>query len=122
MPSCADNAARSPLPGGEVSSGWHWGTNLVFEHETGGAQENGYEITAGISRTLVDQRFSIGGEVKAAWIDEKTDRGNFANEILVGPSFQFRPLVNTHIDLAPLFGVTDESPDAKLTLVFGWEF
>lgn len=117
-----DHVEAKLLLGGEVTSGWHWGANLVFEHETGGAQENGYEITGGLSKTLTDQRFSVGAEVKAAWIDEKSDRGNFTNEVLIGPSFQFRPLVNTHIDVAPLFGVTNDSPDAKITLVFGWEF
>jgi hypothetical protein len=117
-----DHVEAKLLLGGEAGSGWHWGTNLVFEHETGGNQENAYEITAGLSRTLTDRRFSAGLEVKAAWIDDKTDRGNYANEVLLGPSFQFRPLPNSHIDIAPLFGLTDDSPDAKLTLVFGWEF
>ena len=44
---------------------------------------------------------------------------NFAEEVLVGPSFQLRPLPNAHIDLAPRFGCT--APDAKVTVVFGWE-
>ncbi|HEX5052662.1 MAG TPA: hypothetical protein VFZ65_12875 [Planctomycetota bacterium] len=117
-----DHVEAKLLLGGEAAESWHWGANLVFEHETGGLQENGYEITAGLSKTLVDQRFSFGAEVKAAWIDDKTDRGNYANEVLVGPSLQFRPVPNAHIDIAPLFGVTDDSPDTKITLLFGWEF
>lgn len=117
-----DHVEAKLLLGGEACSGWHWGTNLVFEHETGGNQENAYEITAGLSTTLADQRFSVGAEVKSAWIDDKTDRGNYATEVLLGPSLQFRPLPNTHLDVAPLFGLTDDSPSAKVTLLFGWEF
>lgn len=117
-----DHIETKLLLGGEAASSWHWGANLVWEHETGGVQENGYEITAGLSKTLVDQRFSVGAEVKAAWIDEEGSRGDYQNEVLVGPSFQFRPVPNAHIDIAPLIGCTDESPDAKLTFVFGWEF
>jgi hypothetical protein len=117
-----DHIEGKILFGGEATPSWHWGANLVFEHETGGAQENGYEITAGVSKTLVDQRFSVGAEVKAAWIDEKADRGNYQNEVLLGPSFQFRPVPNAHIDVAPLFGVSDDSPEAKVTILFGWEF
>lgn len=117
-----DHIEAKLLFGGEAAPSWHWGANLVYEHETGGAQENGYEITAGVSKTLIDQRFSVGAEVKAAWIDEKADRGDFQNEVLLGPSFQFRPMANAHIDVAPLFGMTDDSPEAKLTLLFGWEF
>jgi hypothetical protein len=117
-----DHVEAKMLFGGEVTEGWHWGTNLVFEHETGGLQENGYEITAGISKTITDQKFSVGAEIKAAWIDDKTDRGNYAEELLIGPSFQYRPLPNAHIDIAPLIGCTDDSPDAKITILFGWEF
>ena len=49
-------------------------------------------------------------------------RGDFDNEVLVGPSFQFRPAPNAHFDLAPLFGCTNDSPDSKITILFGWEF
>lgn len=117
-----DHVEAKMLFGGEVISGWHWGANLVFEHETGGLQENSHEFTGGISRTLTDKRFSVGAELKSAWVDDKTDRGSYSNELLLGPSFQFRPLPNAHIDLAPLFGCTDDSPDFKFTFVFGWEF
>jgi hypothetical protein len=117
-----DHIEAKLLFGGEAAPSWHWGANLVFEHETGGNQENGYEITAGLSKTLVDQRFAVGAEVKAACIDDKTDRGDYTNEVLLGPSFQFRPVANAHIDVVPLFGVTDDSPETKLTLLFGWEF
>ena len=117
-----DHIEAKLLLGGEAVPSWHWGMNLVWEHETGGLQENSSELTAGISKTLTDQRFAIGAEVKAAWIDDKSDRGNYKNEVLIGPSLQFRPLKNAHIDIAPLFGVTDDSPEAKITLLFGWEF
>jgi hypothetical protein len=117
-----DHVEAKLLLGGEVASAWHWGANLVFEHETAGDQENAYELTGGISYTVLDQKFSVGAEVKYALVDDKNDRGNFDNEVLIGPSFQFRPLPRAHIDVAPLFGITDDSPDAKITILFGWEF
>ena len=43
---------------------------------------------------------SLGADVKTAWIDDETDRGNYTEEVLLGPSFQFRPLPNAHIDFA----------------------
>ncbi len=118
----ADSIEGKLLLGDELAEGWHWGTNLVFEAETGGELERNYEITAGISKTLVDSKFSVGAEIKAAMADVESDRGNFANEVLIGPSVQFLPLPNAHIDFAALAGVTDDSPDAKLTFVFGWAF
>jgi len=117
-----DHIETKLLLGGEVDTSWHWGTNLVYEQQTGGLRESGYELTGGISKTLLDQRLSVGGEVKWAATTDDTDRHQFANEVLIGPSFQYRPTRNSHFDLAPLFGTTNDSPDAKITFLFGWEF
>ncbi|MCA8958100.1 MAG: hypothetical protein KDC87_18635 [Planctomycetes bacterium] len=110
------------LLGGEITTGWHWGTNFVFEHEMGGMQENVWEITAGVSKTLVDERFAFGIEAKGALIDDKTTRGHYTDELLIGPTLQFRPVPQAHIDLAILPGLTKDSPDLKVTLIFGWMF
>lgn len=117
-----DHVEGKLLFGGEITSGLHWGSNLVFEHETGGAQENAYELTGGVSYTLRDEKVSVGAEVKAAFTDQKGNRGTYQDEVLVGPSLQFRPLPNAHIDIAALAGLTSDSPDAKFFFVFGWEF
>lgn len=110
------------LLGGEVSEGWHRGANLVFERETAGDLETNYEVTGGLSHTIVDQKFSLGAEVKAAMADVQSDRGNFSEELLLGPTLQYRPMPRAHVDVAALAGLTDDSPDAKLTFLFGWEF
>jgi len=110
------------LLGDEIAPRWHWGANFVVEQETGGQREQGLEVTGGLSYTVVDEGFSIGLETKAAWVNAEHDLDGSANEILIGPSLQLRPLPRAHIDIAPLFGVTDDSPDAKVTLIFGWEF
>src|SRR5262249_29831154 len=57
------------LFGGQLGPGWHWGSNLVWEHELGGVQENSNELTAGVSKTLKDQELSVGGEFKLALVD-----------------------------------------------------
>jgi hypothetical protein len=110
------------LLGDELSPGWHWGTNLVFEHELGGDLENVYELTAGVSRTLQDERLSLGGEFKLEFADVHADRGEFAESLLVGPSLQYRPTSNVHIDLAPLVGIGHDAPDARVYFVIGYDF
>jgi hypothetical protein len=70
----------------------------------------------------------VGAELKLALVDaidpEKNDgsRGQSKKEILLGPSLQYRPLPQMHIDLAPLAGLNNDSPKLKPTLVIGWEF
>jgi hypothetical protein len=106
----------------ELASHWHWGTNFVFEAETGGHNYRNYEMTNAISYTLQDERFCVGLEDKFAFEDVEEDRGDFAKEVLVGPMLQYRPLPQMHIDLAFLVGLTDESPVTKTNMIAGWEF
>lgn len=117
-----DAAEFKLLLGDELAPRWHWGSNFVFEAETGGDRELNYEWTGGISYTVTDEKLSIGAEFKYAMADKKQDRGNFEEQLLIGPSIQFRLSPRSHIDLAPLFGVTNDSPDAKIYAIFGYEF
>jgi hypothetical protein len=118
----ADHAELKLLLGGELRPRWHWGGNFVYEHEMGGEQTNVYELTLGLSHTVRDEVFSVGAEAKLAWEDVESDRGNYAHERLIGPSIQFRPLPQMHVDLAALAGIGDESPRAKGIFIVGWEF
>jgi hypothetical protein len=110
------------LFGGEIAPRWHWGANLSFEHALGGDFSNSYEFTSGISYTLVDERFSVGVEEKSNITDFHHHRGSFTDNIFIGPSIQYRPLPQVHIDFAPLIGVTHESPSLQAFLILGWEF
>jgi len=117
-----DHVEGKLLLGGEAGIGWHWGTNLVLEHETGGSMENSYELTAGASRVLRDGVASLGAEVKVALLDVAGSRGDFVRETTLGPSLQWNPAHRWHLDLVPLFGVTDAAPRAQVVTVIGYEF
>lgn len=110
------------LLGGNIAPGWHWGTNLVWEQETGGAQETVYELTCGVSQTLSDMKFSWGLETKLEWADENGSRGDYSKDFRLGPSFQWRPQPQMHIDFAPLFGLTSDSLRSDIYVIFGYEF
>jgi hypothetical protein len=116
-----DHVEGKLLLGGELVPRWHWGTNLVFEHEMGGPQENSNELTGGVSYTLADAACSIGAETKLAVVDVRASRGDYTREFQVGPSFQCNPLRRMHVDLVPLFGVSHGAPKVALTAVLGWE-
>jgi len=118
----ADKIEAKLLFGGELKPGWHWGANLVFEHELGGALENEHELTLGLSHTLADQRFSLGAELKATLVNEHADRDEFAEELHVGPSIQYRPSARMHMDLATLVGIGHDSKEAEAFVVIGYEF
>ena len=117
-----DTIEAKLLLGGEIAPRWHWGADASYEHEVGGEMSNEYEITSGVSYTLRDEKFSIGAEEKAAIVDLHHHRGRFTDFVFLGPSIQYRPLPQVHIDVAPLIGVTHESPSLQAFVVVGWEF
>ena len=110
------------LLGDEIDEDWHWGVNLNFAHETGGEYENEYELTAAASRNLSGDRFALGAEMKAALVDTKVDRGDFEEELLVGPSLQYHATSEFHMGLATLIGIGSESPEMEAVLRLGYEF
>ena len=62
----ADKIEAKLLLGGQLSEGWHWGSNLVYEAETGDAREHEYGVTFGLAHTMIDEKLSLGAELKAA--------------------------------------------------------
>lgn len=111
------------LLGGQIVSGWHWGSNLVWEQESGGARERSLEWTTGWSYSARDAKVGVGLESQLAFVSEVESgrRGGSTKELLLGPSLQFRFMPQMHLDIAPLFGVSKNAPRAKVFVVFGWE-
>lgn len=110
------------LLGDELAPRWHWGVNAVAELETGGEREYEYQLTGGLSYTVIDERFSVGAEGIAIFADVKGDRGDFAQTYYVGPSFQYRPAPAFTINFAPLVGIGPDAGDAQMFLNLGYEF
>jgi hypothetical protein len=120
------------LLGGEIAPGWHGGLNFVLEKELGGDNwENEYDIAAGVSRTIVDEKFHVGAEFYSEVHDMKGGRFKFGdNERLfaAGPSILLQPVPRMHMLMAPLFGKGSDGPaeplqtKVRLWFVTGWTF
>lgn len=110
------------LLGDQLAPRTFWGANLVAELETGGERTYEYQVTGGVAYDLIDQVLSVGIEGQVIFTDLKGNRGDFDWAYLLGPSLQYRPLPPVHVTLAPLFGLTPDSPDFRAYLVVGYEF
>jgi hypothetical protein len=75
-----------------------------------------WAISGGISKTLLDNLLSVGIEGK--WT--KPDDEKY--EAILGPSIQWRPTDNTHLDLVAMAGLTHFAPNAECWLIFGFDF
>jgi hypothetical protein len=110
------------LLGDQITDGWYYGVNLSNEHEVSGDLSNEWEITAGVTHALKDEKLSLGGELKASLTDVHGDRGNYDKSLEIGPSLQWRPVPAMHVDFAPLIGIGPDSRQSDIFVVLGWEF
>lgn len=110
------------LLGDEICPRWHWGVNLVYEHDLGGDHGNHYAITGGLSYTFFDSLFSFGVETENEFSDNADNRNTFENEHLIGPSMQIKPLPQMHVNIVLYLGIGVHSPAFRSWIVIGWEF
>jgi len=109
------------LLGTDFTKRLHWGFNASREAALGGARSVEYEITQGLSYSVIDQRLGIGVEMEYGDVTLANHRSDHERRFLIGPSIQFRPTKNTHIDIVAEAGVT-QSPYFQSFVIFGIDF
>ena len=112
----ADGIEPKLLIGDDFGKGWHWGLNFIHERRVWGDAEAEWRIAGGISRTIVDSCFSIG--IEGQWTHPEGGK----SEGIIGPTVQWLPTANTHLDLVAMAGLNDSSPNAECWLIFGFDF
>ena len=110
------------LLGDNFGPRWHYGLNFSIEQQVGGAHSTELLAAQGISYTLIDQKLSVGLEMEFIHTSETGNRHDPSVEFNIGPSIQWRPTSNTHLDIVPLIGTTKDSPHAEVFLIFGIDF
>jgi hypothetical protein len=98
---------------------WRGAVNAIYEAQDSGAEETEIAVSAAVSYTVTDDKFYVGLETKINRVTEGGPDGAPDVEVLLGPSFQWRPTPRTHLDIVPLFGLTGDSPDAQIFVVMG---
>jgi hypothetical protein len=102
----------------------HWASNVIYEQQLNNEREQEVGLSNGLSYTLIEKTFSVGleGEVFREWEDGESNSEDAEWEANLGPSVEWRPTEDTSLRVAPLFGLTDESHDMELFVLFGVEF
>jgi len=117
----ADRYEVKLLLGDQIAQRWHWGANVVFEQEVGQSRTREYSGDAAIGYTVIDRKLSVGLELKVENEAPQSDKLT-PIEVDLGPSIQWRPTNNTHLDVVPLVGLTSDSPHVEIWIVFGYDF
>ena len=101
---------------------WNWAGNFTYEQETGGEREQEVALSSALTYALIDQTLNAGIEMLWEHKTTKDSRGDPEIEFLIGPSINVRPTRFSFITVAPLFGTTDDSPDAEVFVIAGFNF
>lgn len=100
---------------------WNFAANLVYEQEIGGSREREIGLSSALSYSVSDQ-VNLGMELLAERKTEADSRSHPEYELLVGPSINVRPTRQSFVTVAPLIGVTEDSPDLEIFVVAGFNF
>jgi hypothetical protein len=109
------------LLGDDFTERLHWGLNYTYETQLGsGVNELNQKVNGAVSYTLIDNKFSVGAETKYA---VTTASGTIIErDISAGPSLQWIPTTNSHVDLTYLHGISDDSAKSEVWFIFGYDF
>ncbi|MDB6155764.1 MAG: hypothetical protein JWL90_4217 [Chthoniobacteraceae bacterium] len=110
------------LLGDQLAPRWHWGVNFVWEAEIGGEREQEFQVTGGLSYSLVDGKIGVGIEMLYDRDTVRNARGNPDDIVAVGPSLQFRLTDHMHVDLSCMFGANSVSDRQIGFLIVGYDF
>jgi hypothetical protein len=118
----ADAYELKLLLGEELAPRWHWGFNAIYEQQVGDARETELSFSQALTYSLIDEKLTAGIEMKFEHATEEGSRGDPEIEFLIGPTIQWSPIRRTRLSVAPLFGVTGDSPRVEAFAVFAIEF
>ena len=110
------------LLGDQLAPRWHWGVNFVWEAELGGEREQEFQITGGLSYSVIDGKLGVGVETLYDRDSVKDARGRAADIFAIGPSVQWRVTKNLHVDLNCMFGTNKATDHLIGFLVVGYDF
>jgi hypothetical protein len=108
----------------EIVKGVEWAFNAFLENETSGdrGREWGFAQSIQTPIFLPRERLKVGLEMQYKNFTVKDTRGDPISSFVIGPSFAYKPTARMRFDVAPLFGVTKDSPDVQFFAVFSYAF
>jgi hypothetical protein len=127
----APKASRSRIPdafevrlllGEQFGRHTQWALNLFHEHELSGDRETETGFSQALSYSLMEETLRAGLEMQFIRRTERGERSHPEYEFDLGPTLSWKPTPRTRLDVAALFGATEDSPALKLFAVFAIDF
>ena len=110
------------LLGQELGKYIEFAGNIFLDQDLSGDREREIGFSTATSYAIRGEALKIGLETSYRNVSQPGDRRNVKNIFELGASFTVKPSPHTRIDLAPLFGATNDSPHLELFAIFSIDF
>ncbi len=110
------------LLGQEFVPRLQWAANLFFRQDFGAPHNREIGFTQDITYLAIADRLEIGAEMRYTHDTRKFPQRGATDEFIAGPSVSWKPNRYAVLDLAPLLGVTSDSPRVAVFFTVSFEF
>jgi hypothetical protein len=110
------------LLGQEIGTSIEFAANIFFDQDLWADREREIGFSTASSFAVRGEALKVGLETSYQNVSRPGARSKAQNIFELGPSFTVKPSPHTRIDLAPLFGVTNDSPHLDLFVIFSIDF
>jgi hypothetical protein len=110
------------LLGQEIGKSVEFAINIFFDQDLWADREREIGFSTATSYAIRGEALKVGMETGYRNVSQPGARSKAQNIFELGPSFTVKPSPHTRIDLAPLFGVTSDSPHLDLFVIFSIDF
>jgi hypothetical protein len=110
------------LLGQEIGTYIEFASNIFFDQDLWANREREIGFSTASSLAIRGEALKVGLETSYQNVSQPGARSKAQNIFELGPSFTVKPSPHTRIDLAPLFGVTNDSPHVDLFVIFSVDF
>lgn len=106
----------------QIAPRLQWALNLFHEWETAGEREQESGFDQSFSYAIRDEWLRAGIEMQFIRATKAGERSEPEWEFDIGPSITVKPCSATRLDVATLFGTTDDSPAASIYAILSIAF
>lgn len=110
------------LVGQEFVPRLQWAANIFFQQDLGAPHNREAGLTQDITYLAIADKLELGAEMRYTYDSDKFPGRGSQNEFVIGPSVSWKSNKYTVLDLAPLFGVTPDSPRIAASFTVSFEF
>jgi len=98
-----------------------YGFNVAMTQDVTDDSGRRFEISQSLGYGLSAGALEVGAEMRYTHATAQSVSGR-EDELVIGPTFGWKPTRQTRLSFAPLFGCTRDSPGAALFALFSYEF